>query len=1011
VPGPLTSVAFALLVAAHAATAEDPREIVRRALRAVEGDSARAVAVRWQGALRRDSTDRAAALGLATLARLTYDYPTAERLYQRLVAAGTGSRDRYAVYARLGLAQGLEAQGRVGGLDTLLARARGDARALGDRTAEGEALLWLGTLPKSALSVEARAALLDSALRLLPEDARDLRVECRCRRAQMLVILGHPESTTELNAALESSRRAGEARAGAYCLRALALDRNLHQDLDSAIAVYRSVEDLWRRVRDRSGQAKALVWRADVLRKRGSHGEAMEVLHRAVAEAQASHNLSVLASAKIILGALFYALQDYAAAAEHVDQAIAALAAQGDSANLALGWKWRADIDAAVGDFAGARRELVQALDFFRRQEEVAWQAQVYQGLADIAIREGDWAAAERALDSAGALMRGHIGRAWAAEQPYERGRLALYRGDLAAAERDFTRYLDRPGSGDHLSRYETRSRLAEVYARRGVLDRAERELRLAGDELDAWRASLTDRDLRVLAFQASGADEHDRNASMARVLALLAQGGRAEAAFALAERRRARELVDRMARAEALRTRAVKPPRGDSAPPNPGPVSATELAAAIPDDRTAVVEYVTGDFGAPTTLFILTRAGQRGGNAVDSAGGGSVRARVLPPADSLAENIALFATLLESGADPRPLAQALGAALLDPATAALGPAVTRLVIVPDGALHRLPFDALRLADGRYAAERYAVSVAPSAGALAALWRRAREHGSAAERPLRVLAFGDPVFPGERVAVGQAAHESTADEVYRSAFTAAGGLPRLRASADEARLAARYAPHSEVRLRERASAAYLKHAALDSFRVIHFATHALVDETSVARTALALAPGGGESGFVGAGDLAALRLDADLVVLSACRTASGVVVGGEGVQGLTAPLLAAGARSVVATRWNVGDRSTVAFAQDFYAAVARGLAVGEALRAAKLAALRRGAPPRTWAAFTLVGDPFVGVPLRAPPPFSRWWPARLALGVACALAGAALAYGVRTRGWRVWARRSTRPVS
>ncbi|MGH7536669.1 MAG: CHAT domain-containing protein [Gemmatimonadales bacterium] len=77
------------------------------------------------------------------------------------------------------------------------------------------------------------------------------------------------------------------------------------------------------------------------------------------------------------------------------------------------------------------------------------------------------------------------------------------------------------------------------------------------------------------------------------------------------------------------------------------------------------------------------------------------------------------------------------------------------------------------------------------------------------------------------------------------------------------------------------------------------------------RTALALTPGQGEDGFVTPGELAGLRLDADLVVLSACRTAGGVVVDGEGVQGLTAPLLAAGARSVVATSWQVGDQLTV----------------------------------------------------------------------------------------------------
>jgi hypothetical protein len=95
----------------------------------------------------------------------------------------------------------------------------------------------------------------------------------------------------------------------------------------------------------------------------------------------------------------------------------------------------------------------------------------------------------------------------------------------------------------------------------------------------------------------------------------------------------------------------------------------------------------------------VLTRAGS------EASAQTLLTARVLPPLDSLTAGIARFAVLLESGSEPHPLARALGAALLDPALAALGPRVSRIVIVPDGALHRLPFDALRLADGRYVAE------------------------------------------------------------------------------------------------------------------------------------------------------------------------------------------------------------------------------------------------------------------------------------------------------------------
>jgi len=235
---------------------------------------------------------------------------------------------------------------------------------------------------------------------------------------------------------------------------------------------------------------------------------------------------------------------------------------------------------------------------------------------------------------------------------------------------------------------------------------------------------------------------------------------------------------------------------------------------------------------------------------------------------------------------------------------------------------------------------------------LAALWSRPPRGG---DRPMRLLAFGDPAFAA-------------------GGDTTAGGYQRLPSSGREARLAASYSPASVVRVREDASEAFLKQAKLDPFRVVHFATHTLVDEQTAARTALVLSPGGGESGLVGPGELAALHLDADLVVLSSCRSAGGVILQGEGVQGLTAPLLQAGARSVVATQWEVGDRSTVRLIESLYRNLAAGAPVGDALHRAKLEVLHRGAPPQEWAAFVTVGDPAVGVPLRAPP---RRWPAVL----------------------------------
>lgn len=930
------------------ALAEDPHAIVRAATRAVERDSAGRLAALWKARIQHHAGDRSAALGLATIARLTYDYPTAEKHYRRLSRTDSTSLDRHAMYARLGFAQGLYARGRMQEADSHLARARVSARAQRDRTGEGEALLWLGIVRVPSRGLEGALALLDTALSVLPQDAHDLRAASRCRRAHMLVLLGRSDAARELAAALRLARRLGDPSAEAHCLRALAVELRYAGQEDSAAAVYHAIAELRRRTHDRSNLARALVWRGDLLRQEAIYGEAREVLRQALVEAGASHNLSAEAEAELLLGALFLALNDHLTAARYVDHAIATYAVLGDSSGLMVSRSWRTSVSAAAGDFARARREAMEALEYFRRMGRLVDQWELHQTLADFALREDDWVGAERALDEASALMRRHGATAWAAEQPFERGRVALARGNLANAERAFARHLAGLDPAERLWRYESRIRLAEVYARRGELARAEGELWAAGDELDSWRATLADKELRLLAFQANQPEENDRNASVAQVITMLAAGGRAGAAFELAERRRARELVDALLQGEALRAGAA-PRTGASEEWLAEPVPAAEVAARLPDERTALLEFVAGGKGVPTTLFVVQGAG--------------VRARVLPPSDSLGRWVGRFAALMERGGEQAAMERALGAALIGPSLGLLGPNVTRLVIVPDGPLHRVPWDALRLPDGRYAVERFAISIAPSAAVVLALGRRAREPETA---PLRLLALGDPAFGDDGTAGDSLVALGAAP--YRPAVASTGRLPRLAGSAKEARLVARYAPSAEVRLREHASAAYLKHASLAPFRVIHLATHAWVDDRSLARTALALAPGDGESGFLSPGDLASLRLDADLVVLSACRTAGGVVVEGEGIQGLTAPLLQAGARAVVATRWQVGDRRTVRFVESFYDALAGGLPLSDALRAAKLDAISRGAPPGEWAAFAAVGDPLVTVPLRAPPP-------------------------------------------
>ena len=960
---------LALGTTAAAQTPDDPRTIVFAAERAVSDDSAQVAGGRWRAALARDSSDRTALLGLATLARMTYDFPTAERLLGRLLEQRSGTPDRWQVQARLGLYRVAFARGDDGRARGLLDSAVADARRIGDRDGEADAMMGFTSVRGPAAAT--LLAALDTLDALLPPGEGRDRAESLCRRGLYTGIGGDTAGIGVIRRGLEMAQRVGERRLTGHCLEAYGLVHSVQGHADSVLPIYERAEALLRATHDHASLARLESRRSDEFQARGWLGEAKLALSRVLAEAEISHNRQRAGYAYAGLGMLALRVGDLPTAARRYEQAAGLYDSLGNGEGAMISRQNRAEVMEVTGDLADARDAFGRSLAEAEEGEFFEDAVIMRQHLARIAIRLGDWPDAERQLAVADSAAHARGLEQMRGSLVYDRARLAIGQGRLVRAAGLLDRLLRDLAPDDQLPRYTARLRLAEVRARQGDLDRAQAELTRASRELETWRATLRDAELRQYAFAATTLGETDPQAPVATVLAALARGGRVEAAFALAEQRRARTLAERLEQAQALATGA-----GSSHREALGSGAAGDPAAPVPDSSTALLEYVAGSDGAPTTLFVLTRAGSRSFE--------------LPPADSLAPSIARLVALLESGARGEGPARALGATLLGAADTALPAGITRLVVVPDGPLHRVPFDALRLRDGRAAVERWAIGMAPSAAVASAIHRRPEPSGG----PSRLLALGDPVFTGPTLSLAMRDAEP-----YRSAFDRAGGLPRLAGSGDEAREVARYAPSgADVRLREEASESWLKGADLDHYRVIHLATHALVDETSLANTVLALSPDGKDDGFVSPGDLAALHLDADLVVLSACRTAGGVTVAGEGVQGLTTPLLAAGARAVVATQWRIGDRSTVRLVDDLYAALAGGRPVADALREAKLAAIRRGAPAGEWAGFTVVGDPLVRVPLAMPKPTDERGGVPLAAAAAALLAAVAgLAYWATTR--------------
>src|SRR5262249_1365270 len=151
-----------------------------------------------------------------------------------------------------------------------------------------------------------------------------------------------------------------------------------------------------------------------------------------------------------------------------------------------------------------------------------------------------------------------------------------------------------------------------------------------------------------------------------------------------------------------------------------------------------------------------------------------------------------------------------------------------------------------------------------------------------------------------------------------------GSLPY---AIEEARAVVRFGGKtSEIRTGEVASEQGLRTTRLDRFNVVHFATHGLLNRTVPSRSALVLAGASGVGsgdGFLRARDIYRVRLKSELVVLSSCQTARGRILAGEGVQGLAQAFFHAGARSVVASLWDVSDRHTADLMAAFYRHMAR----------------------------------------------------------------------------------------
>ncbi|HEV7889838.1 MAG TPA: CHAT domain-containing tetratricopeptide repeat protein [Pyrinomonadaceae bacterium] len=441
----------------------------------------------------------------------------------------------------------------------------------------------------------------------------------------------------------------------------------------------------------------------------------------------------------------------------------------------------------------------------------------------------------------------------------------------------------------------------------------------------------------------------------------------------------------------------------------SPSTLSAEEIQDQVLDERTALLEYSLG--AEHSYLFAVTPAGvtvsrlpARGeverqvtafrkllvpasvrrsitdlvANAVDAERG--LRLRSAPPKKPSPEFVNAYAQA----------AHALYKSTVEPAAPLFKD--RRLLVVADGALNYVPFDAMLTSAPAQGADfstlPYLIKTnetvfAPSASVVAAIRARARGAGASGD----MLVVADPVFhpsdsrahtaavppqPDAQAGQGGPSFDSALADIEDDATSAGtsaqrGVLVRLPGTGEEAheieKLASASGLKADLLLDLNASESNVEGRDLSRYRVLHFATHGLLDAERPQFTGVVLSLVGnpeGSDGFLRTDEVFNLKLSSPLVMLSACETGLGRERRGEGVMGLSRAFMYAGAPTVGVTLWSVADKSTAELMADFYKNLLGSStpAPSDAMRRARLHMIEGGlfSTPYNWAPFVLVGD-------------------------------------------------------
>ena len=710
-------------------------------------------------------------------------------------------------------------------------------------------------------------------------------------------------------------------------------------DLQRALNFHQKALELLRKVNDQRRIATTLNNIAGIFGELGDLSKAVEIFKEALSLRHEAGNADGEANSSFNLGNTYAKLGQREKAREYMERALAIHRSFGNRYMLTRTLRGLGAFERENGNPDRARSSLTEALEISRAIRDRKGEADILADLAKVERDVGNLSCAHERASEALAAMESI--RLTVMSPSLRASYVASVRGVQELKIDTLMRlHAQQPAKG-----FDAAALLASERGRaRSLLEmlgEAGAEIRRGVD------TALLTRERELGRLISAKAELQTR----------LLNGKHSDAAATIAER----ELDSLTAEFEQVQSRIRQASPQYAALTQPAPLDLSEIQTRVLDGSTVLLEYALG--ATKSFLWVVTESSMEGFELPPRSDIESAARRVYELLTARNQRPAMetpagkLARVRQADSAYLAAARAASRMLLAPAAAHIGN--KRLLIVGEGVLQYLPFGALpEPGTDAPLMVSHEIVTAPSASVVAVL-RQETARRKPASKLLAVLA--DPVFHADDARIGtpdktavRGASDPGMQDFARLRFsrTEAGEITRL-AGSGATLTALDFDSSRETAMKPE----------LGDYRIVHFATHSLLNnehpELSGVVLSLVDRSGRPQNGFLRLYDIYSLRLGAELVVLSACRTALGEDIKGEGLIGLTRGFLYAGAPRVVATLWEIDDRTTAEAMKKFYEGMlGRGERPAEALRAAQIALWKSKGwdAPYYWAAFTLEGE-------------------------------------------------------